>query len=126
MPAQLSARPPRTLQTLQASGLEVTETDPTRGVISAAGETDREVWAECPQPRKLVQDSEVQQHLVGIPEDYRRVELTASVSAAPEGARLTLDPAFFAEPVSALATAEECRTTGVLERPILEAVSQQS
>lgn len=55
--------------------------------------------------------------------DDRRVELTASVQPNAQGASLTLDPTFSLEPASALATTPECRTSGVFERQILDAVA---
>jgi hypothetical protein len=116
----------QTLQALRASELEVTETDRASGTITAAGRFDERNWAECLPPQRLVQDRDDRQQLVAAPEDHRRVELTASVQGAPEGATLTLAPAFAAEPVSALATTPGCRTTGALERQILAAVAAQA
>jgi len=116
----------RTLEALRASQLEVTRSDPASGVIGAVGRFEQRGWAECTQPRRIVEDSEDREEVVGARVDYRRVELMASVQGGAEGATLTLDPSFTAEPVSPMATTEECRTTGQLERQILEAVAAQS
>ena len=114
----------RTLQALQTSQLQVTETDRASGEITAVGRFAARDWAECPQPKRIVENRQDQQRVVGAREDSRRVELRASVQAEGQGAELTLDPAFSAEPVSAMATSPECGTTGVLERQILEAVAE--
>jgi hypothetical protein len=116
----------QTLQALRASELEVTETDRASGTITAAGRFDERNWAECLPPQRLVEDRDDRQQLVAAPEDHRRVELTASVQGGQQGARLTLAPAFSAEPVSALATTPRCRTTGALEREILAAIAAQA
>ena len=116
----------RTLQALRASELEVTETDRASGTITAAGRFEERNWAECPRQLRLVEDQEERTHLVPAREDYRRVELHASVQGSGQGATLTLDPAFSAEPVSEFATTAECATTGALERQILEAVTGQA
>lgn len=113
----------RTFQALQATDLEVTETDRASGTITAVGRFEDRNWAECPQPQRIVENEQDQEQVVAAREDYRRVELTASVQGGEQGARLTLDPAFSAQPLSALATTTECRTTGALERQILDAVA---
>lgn len=46
------------------------------------------------------------------------------MQANGQGAGLALDPTFTVEPSSALATSLECRTTGLLERQILDAVAE--
>lgn len=113
----------RTLRALQASGLEVAETDRRRGVILAVGRFDERGWTECPSSLRLVQDQEERQHMVEAAEAYREVELRASVADGPEGARLTLEPTFVTEPASPLASTEACTTTGALERQIFDAVA---
>ena len=116
----------RTLQAVQASGLEIAETDRAGGVITAAAQFDQRNWARCPNSLMLVNDQGGETQMVDAPEDHREVELTASVTDLPQGARVTLDPAFVTEPVSPMATTEECGTTGVLESRILEAVAAQA
>jgi hypothetical protein len=116
----------QTLQALRASELEVTETDRASGTITAAARFEQRNWADCPPPERLVQDRDDRTRRVAAREDYRRVELTASVQDGPQGATLTLAPAFSAVPVSALATTPGCRTTGALERHILAAVAEQA
>lgn len=96
----------RTLQALQASGLEITEADRAGGVITAAAQFDQRDWATCPDSLMLVNDQGGEAQMVDAPEDHREVELTASVTDGPQGARLTLDPAFVTEPLSAMATTE--------------------
>ena len=81
-------------------------------------------WAECSKAKLFVEDSENRHHLVAVPDKDRRVALRASVSDRPEGATLTLAPAFTAEPVSSMATTPRCRTTGVLEHQIFDAVAK--
>ena len=122
-PGELYAQ---TLQALRASELEVTETDQASGVITAAARFQERNWAECPPPQRLVQDRDDRTRRVAAREDHRRVELTASVQDGPQGATLTLAPAFSAQPVSALATSPGCRPTGALERQILAAVAAQA
>jgi hypothetical protein len=114
----------RTVAALRASDLKVTATDPATGVVTAVGSFDGRNWAECSQSKLFVEDSEDRHHLIAVPDKDRRVKLQASVSAGPQGATLTLDPAFTAEPVSPMATTPECRTTGALERQIFEAVAK--
>jgi hypothetical protein len=114
----------RTVAALRASGLQIIATDPADGAVTAVGTFEDRDWAECPQPKMFVEDSENRHHLIAVPEKNRRVELQASVSDAPEGARLTLDPTFTAEPVSSSATTPACRTTGALERQIFAAVAK--
>jgi len=116
----------QTLQALRASELEVTETDRASGTITAAARVEERNWAVCPPPQRLVQDRDDRTRRVAAREDHRRVELTASVQGGQQGARLTLAPAFSAEPVSALATTPRCRTTGALEREILAAIAAQA
>lgn len=116
----------RTLEALRDSELEVTRSDPTSGAIAAVGRFEQRGWAECTQPRRIVEDSEDQEQVVGARIGHRRVELAASIQDSAEGATLTLDPTFSAEPVSALATTEECRTTGLLERRFLDAVAART
>jgi hypothetical protein len=116
----------RTLQALQASGLEVTEADRTGGVITAAAQFDQRNWANCPASLMLVDDQGGESQMVDASEDHREVELRASVTDGSQGARLTLDPAFVTEPVSPMASTEGCGTTGVLENRILEAVAAQA
>jgi hypothetical protein len=113
----------QTLQALRASELEITGSDRASGRITAVGSFEDRGWAACDGPLRIVENQQDQEQVVEAREDYRRVELTASVEGAGQGARLTLDPDYRAEPVSALATEPECRTTGVLERQILDAVA---
>jgi hypothetical protein len=112
----------RTLAALRDSGLEVTSADSTRGAITATDRFEQRGWAECRQPRHIVRDTEARAHIVAAPESHRELELQASIEDTAEGARLTLAPRLWAMPVDPLATTEKCRTTGVLERQILDAV----
>jgi hypothetical protein len=96
-------------------------------VITAAGRFDQRNWATCQDSLKLVPDQSDELNMVEAAEDHREVELTASVAPGREGgATLTLDPAFRIEPVSAMATIEECTSTGVLERQIYQTVAAQA
>ena len=113
----------QTLEALRASALEITASDQAGGRISAIGSFEDRGWATCHEPLRIVENQQEQSQVVAAREDYRRVELSASVQDAEDGAMLTLDPDYRAEPVSALATTPECRTTGVLERQILDAVA---
>lgn len=113
----------QTLQALRASDLEITASDQASGRITAVGSFEDRGWAACHEPLRIVENQQDQSQVVAAREDYRRVELDASVQGGEDGARVTLDPDYQAEPVSALATTPECRTTGVLERQILDAVA---
>jgi hypothetical protein len=115
----------RTVAALRASDLNVTATDPANGVVRAAGSFEDRNWAECSPARLFVEDSDDRHYLVTVPDKDRRVQLQASVSDRPQGARLTLAPAFTAEPVSPMATTPRCRTSGALERQIFEAVANE-
>jgi len=114
----------RTVAALRAVDLKVTASDPARRVVTAAGSFEGHDWAECSEPRLFVEDSEDRHHLIAVPEKSRRVQLQASVSTGPPGARLVLDPAFTAEAVSPMATTPKCHTTRALEQEIFEAVAQ--
>ena len=117
----------RTLQALRASHLEITTADPASGAITATAQFDRRNWATCPDSLMLVKDQSDDMNIVAAAEDHREVELTAAVTPGPEGgATLTVDPAFVTEPVSAMATTEECASTGVLERQIYQTVAAQA
>jgi hypothetical protein len=113
----------RTGAALRASGLKVTATDPATGVVTAVGSFEGRNWAECSAPRLFVEDSEDRHYLIAVPDKDRRVALQASVSEGPQGATLTLDSTFTAEPSSPMATTPTCRTTGALEGQIFEAVA---
>jgi hypothetical protein len=114
----------RTVAAFRASHLEVTANDSATGVITGVGSFDDRNWAECAKPRMLVQDTKGRHRLVDAPEKEREVELQASVSDGPQGATLTLDPAFTLSPGHRMATSPKCETTGALEREILDAVAQ--
>ena len=114
----------RTVAALGAMELKITASDPASGRLTAAGGFDGRNWAECSQPRMLVQDSEDRNRLIAVPDKNRRVQVQASVSDGPQGATLSLEPAFTAEPASPMATTPECHTTGALERQIFEAVAR--
>jgi hypothetical protein len=114
----------RTVAALWASKLNVTATDPASRAATAVGPFEGRDWAECSESKIFVEDSEDRHHLVAVPDKDRRVELRASVSAGPQGATLTLDPTFTAKPVSRMATTPQCRTTGVLEHEIFDAVAK--
>jgi hypothetical protein len=116
----------RTVQALQTSDLEIIEADRASGVITAAGRFDQRGWATCSDSLMLVNDQGGEGQMVEAPEQHREVKLVAAVIDAPEGARLTLEPAFRSEPVGAMATSGQCRTTGRLENEILEAVAAQA
>jgi hypothetical protein len=85
-------------------------------VVAAGGSFEGQNWAECSPARLFVEDSEDRHHLITVPDKDRRVQLQASLSDGPQGARLTLAPAFTAEPVSPMATTPRWRTNGALER----------
>ena len=72
----------QTLQALRASDLEIT----------AVGSFEDRGWAACHEPLRIVENQQDQEQVVAAREDYRRVELSASVQDAEDGARLTLDP----------------------------------
>jgi hypothetical protein len=114
----------RTVAAVEASGLTVAGADQATGVITAAGSFDGRGWAECSRALLFVEDSENRHHLVAVPDRNRRVELRASISDAPGGVTLTLEPAFTAEPASQMATTPRCQTTGALERLIFETVAK--
>ena len=113
----------QTLQALKGSDLQVTETDRASGKIVAIGRFDARNWAQCGEPLRLYHDQGGSNQIVEGVEHYRLVELSASITDGANGATLVLDPAFVAEPVTATATTPECRTTGVLERQILDAAA---
>lgn len=114
----------QTLMALRETDLEVVESDAAHGMIVAAARFDQRGWADCPSSLRLAQDRDERQYMVEAAESHREVELAASVTDAPEGATLTLEPAFSTQPVSPMASTEACVTTGVLERQILDAVSE--
>lgn len=116
----------RTVAALRAIELTITASDPASGRLTAAGSFDGRDWAECSRPRMLVQDSEDRNRLIAVPDKDRRVRLQASVSDGPQGAALSLDPAFTAQPASPMATTPKCHTTGALERRIFEAVAREA
>ncbi len=114
----------RTLAAFRASDLTVTANDPESGAITGAGSFEGGGWAECPKPRMLVQDTKGRHRFADAPEKEREVEVEASVSDGPQGATLTLDPAFTVRPGHRMATSPKCDTTGALERAILDAVAK--
>jgi hypothetical protein len=116
----------RTVAALGAMQLKITARDPANGLVTAAGSFDGRNWAECSQPRMLVEDSEDRNRLIAVPDKDRRVQVRASVSDGPQGATLSLTPAFTSKPVSPMATTPECHTTGALERRIFEAVARDA
>ena len=116
----------RTLAAIRAIGLEVVGTDPGRGVVTAEwrGPDDRG-WARCDEPLVVAEGDERGNRLAEVDPPGLRLELTAAVREAPDGARLTLDPTFEQILGGAgvnRASAGECRSTGELERRILAAV----
>ena len=114
----------RTLAAIEAAGLRVAEADRTRGVIAAelAGFQDRG-WAECPRRFVYPRDDTDRARLATPLE--RSLQLTASVSGAPAGAAVNLDTTVVERQRNSftnLTFSERCRSTGALERQILQAV----
>ena len=112
---------------VRGAGLNVTGANEAGGVITAEldGFRDRG-WAECTARRVTDRGSDRQRFRRADQLD-RRVELTATVRAAPAGggAEVTLDPTFAERQRNSfinLTFLEPCRSTGALERRLLDSI----
>ena len=115
----------RTLAAVQAAGLHVTATDQGRGVITAGrrGFRDDRGWASC--PRQLVAPRDDTRRVRLAEPLERDLRLTASIREGPGGPAVGLATAIVERQRNSftnLTFLERCRSTGALERRILQAV----
>jgi hypothetical protein len=117
----------RTLAAVRGAGLNVTGASEAGGLITAElGDLRDRGWAEC-TARRVTDRSSERQRFRRADQLDRRVELTATVRAAPGGGgtEVALDPAFAERQRNSftnLTFLEDCRSTGALERQILGSI----